>query len=91
MQFTMSVKDIFNFQDGRKVFVGPITGNERMVRACKCGVYINGEKIFSIDVEGEMLPGNKKTNLGLRAISTTDNIDVSLMPFKTAKIELICE
>lgn len=83
----MIVKEIFFFQDGRTVFVGEVDTQQDLIKPCICDIYVEGYKYSTLYIEGEMIPNKKFINH--RAISTTDNINVNSLPFKTNQVEII--
>lgn len=86
MQFEMLIEEIFNFQDGRTVFIGSIAGDEKFIKECDCEILIDGQFFSKIHIEGEMLPCNSKSKL--RSISTVNKIDVSKLPYKSKSVKL---
>ena len=89
MEFEMLIKEIFNFQDGRTVFVGDISGENKFIKSCNCELIINDQLFSKIHVEGEMLPSGNKS--GLRSLSTTDKINISEVPYKRVTVILRCK
>ena len=85
--FKMIVKEIFSFQEGRTVFVGEVDIKQSLIKPCVCDIYVEGHKRYTIHIEGEMLPNKKYINH--RAISTTDDININNLPFKTNQIEIV--
>jgi hypothetical protein len=88
MHTEMLVKEIFNFQDGRTVFVGDISGDDKFIRECDCEIFIDDILFSTVHIEGEMLPCN--TNSKLRSISTTSKIDTSKLPYKYKSVKIRC-
>lgn len=88
MKFEMLIKEIFNFHDGRTVFVGDIFGNNEFIKECDCEILIDGQFFGKIHIEGEMLPCNSKSEL--RSVSTSSKIDVFKLPYKNKPIMLRC-
>jgi hypothetical protein len=74
-QFVMTVSDVFHFEDGRTIFVGPVESQEGNIRPCECEVIVNGEIKGTLKIDGEEIPKGKKT--ADRAISTSQRIDLA--------------
>lgn len=53
--FRMHIKDIFHFRDGRTVLAGPVEGEIRLLQPGRCEVWVNGTRLASIQIEGEMI------------------------------------
>lgn len=51
MHFEMSIKEIFNFQDRRTVFVGDISGDDKFIKECHCEILIDGQFFGKIYIE----------------------------------------
>jgi hypothetical protein len=78
--FRMRIRDAFSFQDGRTVLVGPVEGAEGYIPATMCEIWVNGQKLATVRIEGEMIPCGSDN--GQRAVSTHDATGLSR--------ELIC-
>jgi hypothetical protein len=88
MRFSMIVKDIFNFQDGRIVFVGEIPGEINFIKTCACELFV-GDNFFSIvHIEGEMIAEGRRRNL--RSLSTLDKINITNLPYRNQNVWLKC-
>jgi hypothetical protein len=74
--FAMKIADVFHFADGRTVFVGPIDGDVKFIRPCKCELLIDGVPTSIIQIEGEMMPDRSPTT-GYRSVSTRDAVSLS--------------
>lgn len=88
MKFSMLVKEIFNFQDGRMVFVGGISDGPLFIKSCECEIYLNNKYFSKVNIEGEMIAKGNKTNL--RSLSSTDKLDTSKIPYHEIEVRLIC-
>lgn len=88
MQFEMLVEDVFNFDDGRTVFVGFISGQSMLIRKCDCDLVADGALLRQVHIEGEMIACRKMSRL--RSLSTTETIDKTKIPYKSAKVLLRC-
>lgn len=90
-RFTMRVRDVFDFGDGRTVFTGEAADEPGNISESDCHLVIDGVKVTEFRIEGEMLPLRKKTP-HLRAISTTAVLDVdhirSFLAKGTATVEI---
>ena len=74
----MTIRDIFPFEGGRKVFTGEVRSGPAYIRAGACELLIRGEVAARFTIEGEMLPLRKQAG-ALRALSTTANLDPELL------------
>jgi len=63
MAFSMIVKQVFNFVDGRTVLAGFVEGNAESIRPGHYGLYQGKKLVREVEVEGEMLP---RTIQGIR-------------------------
>jgi hypothetical protein len=73
-RFEMRVTDRFNFQNGRTVFVGKVTGHPAPIREIVCNLKISGNTIATVTLEGEMMPEVRGERGDLRSVSTVDAI-----------------
>jgi hypothetical protein len=71
--FAMKIAEVFHFADGRSVLVGPIDGDVKFIRPCKCELLIDGVPTAIIQIEGEMMP-DRSSAKGYRSVSTRDAI-----------------
>lgn len=69
----MRIEDVFEFADGRTVFIGTPQGAAAFIEACDCELWIGGVKVATMRIEPEMLPLRRRRD-GLRAVSTTTSI-----------------
>ena len=83
-RFSMQVRDVFVFGDGRTVFAGEIADSYGLISESDCGLMVDGAKMADFRIEGEMLP-LRKTKPHLRAISTTAALDIDLIRSFLAK------
>lgn len=74
--FTLIVKDIYTFRDGRTIFVGEIPEAPQFIGSCNCDLIAEDRRILTLTIEGEMLPNNRPDPQE-RVVSTTDPIDVA--------------
>jgi hypothetical protein len=72
----MRIADVFHFADGRTVFVGPIDGDVKFIRPCKCELLIDGVPTSIIQIEGEMMPDRSPAK-DYRSVSTRDAVSLS--------------
>ena len=70
--FEMKIIELFRFADGRTVLVGPIQGNVKLIRPCRCELLIDGVPRSVIQIEGEMIP-DRTSPEGYRSVSTRDD------------------
>ena len=70
--FTMEVKDIFSFKNGRTVIVGNVENGPSYLPPGEVEVLADGERIALLRIEGEMLSGAGEIprGAGYRAVST---------------------
>ena len=64
MAFSMTVKQVFNFADGRTVLAGFVEGDVSVIRPGRYGLYEGMKLVREGEVEGEMMP---RTAQGVRA------------------------
>jgi hypothetical protein len=88
MSFTMVVKEIFNFQDGRVVFVGDVYDGPGYIKNCNCDLYVGNKFLRKINIEGEMIASGKQSSL--RSLSSTEKIDTSSIPFRDVEVRIVC-
>lgn len=89
MKFTIIIKEIFNFQDGRIIFVGDIYNGPNYINKCTCDIFIEVKLFSHVLIEGEMIAKGNTTNL--RSLSSLDKIDKSKIPYRDVEVKLICE
>ncbi len=70
--FQMRVKEIFQFKDGRTLFVGPIEGGPDFIPPQRCLLEIGPDLASILDMEGEVISNRSMgpTGTTLRALST---------------------
>ena len=61
MAFSLIIKQVFNFSDGRTVLAGPVEGDASLIRPGRYGLYRGDELVREVEVEGEMLPKTSPT------------------------------
>jgi hypothetical protein len=83
MPFEMQIVEAFRFRDGRTVLVGPVTGDETLIKAGCCTLFAGSTQHAILSLEGEMLPDGLRVRRGLRAVSTRE-------PLKLDREELAC-
>lgn len=88
MKFSMLVKEIFNFQDGRIVFVGVVSDGPSFIKSCECEIYLDNKYFSKVIIEGEMIAKGNQSKL--RSLSSTDKIDISKIPYRDVEVRLIC-
>ena len=88
MKFTMLIKEIFNFQDGRIVFVGKTDSDVKLIKTCICSIFIDKNLFSIINIEGEMISNGN--NSGLRLVSTFDRVDIKKIPYHVVNVWMKC-
>jgi hypothetical protein len=83
----LSVVEVFHFEDGRTVFVGPFHEGADYIPACRAKLLVNGRVVATLSLEGEMMPNGRHPQ-GYRSVSTTDAIDSSVGQQNGADIRL---
>ena len=69
MSFSMVVKQVFNFSDGRTVLAGPVEGEVPMIGPGRYGLFRGNMLVREVEIEGEMIPKADGTVRADRAIS----------------------
>ena len=75
MSPSMTVKDIFQFKDGRTVLSVVLHTNTKLISAGEYDVVKNGRSIQKVHVENEMLSHRPRGD-GLRSVSTSERINL---------------
>jgi len=88
MNFEMSIADVFALEGARTVFTGEVRGGQKVTSACDCELVIAGVPVARFKIEGEMIPLRKEGDL--RAVSTTEEIDVALVQRAKGQCQLRC-
>lgn len=83
VMFKMKIGEVFRFQDGRTVLVGPVEGTLARLPACTCELLVNGAKRQEIRIEGEMMPGSPHDQ-GYRSVSSKDAVQLESEEVATA-------
>lgn len=88
-RFEMDVVDVFNFEDGRTVFVGTVAVGPAYISACDCELTIAGDVVARFRIEGEMIPLKRAPN-HLRSVSTNEEVDLRLVQVsKVCKLQSV--
>jgi hypothetical protein len=82
--FEMKIIELFHFADGRTVLVGPIEGNVKFIRPCKCELLVDGVPRSVIQIEGEMIT-DRGLPEGYRSISTRDAVSLDRQLLSTSE------
>ncbi len=70
--FRMRISEVFHFNNGKTVLVGPIEKGPELIPAQPCEILVDGNRRQLIRIEGEMLPSNASQEK--RSVSTTDSV-----------------
>jgi hypothetical protein len=73
MPWEMDVRDMFQFPDGRTVFVGLISSASPFIEAAACEVIVDGEKVGQVEVNEELPERRGRSLLADRALGTQDD------------------
>jgi hypothetical protein len=73
--FSMRVVDVFRFADGRSVFIGPVEGDVKFIRPCKCELLVDSVLSSFIQIEGEMMTDPASPE-GYRSVYTRDIVSL---------------
>lgn len=84
--WVMEIEQVFQFSEGRTVFVGSIKGNVAFIRSCECVLVCKGQKT-KLRIEGEMIP-ERSLRKGLRAVSSAEQLSIDRVT--TAGCRLVC-
>ncbi len=74
MAFSMAVKQVFNFADGRTVLAGLVEGDAPVIRPGRYGLYQGKMLVREVEVEGEMMPRTTHGVREERAVSIVERI-----------------
>ena len=77
MAFSLVIKQVFNFADGRTVLAGPVEGDAPLIRPGRYGLYRGDELVREVEVEGEMLPKTSHTARTDRAVSIAGQLGLA--------------
>jgi hypothetical protein len=77
MAWEMRVRDVFQFSEGRSVFVGPIESAPSHITAAACDVIVDGEPTRQVEVSEELPERRKRSAAGDRALSTRTDAGVT--------------
>jgi hypothetical protein len=89
MAFEMQIVEAFHFQDGRTVLVGPVGGNETLIRAGRCELLMEDERRAIVSIEGEMLPSGPSTRRDHRAVSTQEHLELDSEELRRGRYRLV--
>lgn len=76
MAFSMTVKQVFNFADGRTVLAGLVEGDAPVIRPGRYGLYQGKKLVREVEVEGEMMPRTARGAHEERAVSIAERMDL---------------
>lgn len=83
----LKVLDVFRFQDGRTVFVGPVQSETKYISRSQADLVVDGHVVAIVELEGEMIP-NGRHPLGYRSVSTIDAVDFQSISPTEAEVSL---
>ena len=72
--FSMVVKQVFNFADGRTVLAGPVEDGGGRIPPGRYGLYQGARLLREVEVEGEMIPKASSPLRAERAVSIVKEI-----------------
>ncbi len=85
--FELKMVDLFRFADGRTVLVGPVEGDVKFIRSCKCELLVDGVPKSIIHIEGEMMP-DRASPEGYRSVWTRDAVSLDRKLLSTSECRL---
>ena len=74
MVFSMAVKQVFNFTEGRTVLTGLVEGNVPFIQPGRYALYQGGRLLREVEVEGEMMPKVTRGVRAERAVSIAEQV-----------------
>ena len=74
MTFSLVIKQVFNFADGRTVLAGAVEGEMPLIRPGRYGLFRVNKLVREVEVEGEMIPMTGITSRDERAISIAEKV-----------------
>ena len=74
MTFSMTIKQVFNFADGRTVLAGLVEGDVGIIRPGRYGLYQGARLVREVEVEGEMMPRTTQGVREERAVSIAETV-----------------
>ena len=74
MAFNMTIKEVFNFSDGRTILAGLVEGDVASIRPGRYGLYKGKKLVREVEVEGEMMPRTTRGAREERAVSVAERI-----------------
>lgn len=77
MTFSMVVKQVFSFSDGRTVLAGLVEGEVPLIRPGRYGFFRGSELVREVEVEGEMIPKTGSTAATERAIAIAEGLGLA--------------
>jgi len=72
--FSVVIKQVFNFADGRTVLTGLVEGNGARIQPGRYGLYQGKLLMHEVEVEGEMVPKTNGSRRAERAVSIARRI-----------------
>ena len=73
MAFSMIVKQVFNFADGRTILTGPVEGDVASIQPGRYGLFQDKILVREVEVEGEMMPRTTQRSPRARCIHSRAN------------------
>jgi hypothetical protein len=86
-ELIMDVNEIFQFADGRTVFVGMIHNHPDLIPACNAMLKIGENLVQRIKIDGEFMI-EKRTHFEKRAVATLDSLDVPIELLRSGHAQL---
>lgn len=88
--FEFTVKDIFNFQDGRTLFSGELKEHADNLAPCKGEIQIDNTLFKVIDIEATWVTGEKGIENPLfKILSTTETIPKKDLLYEEGRVRII--
>ena len=75
-KFELQVKDVFHFQDGQTVLIGPVRVGPNYFKSQACELLVDGVRRQLLRIEGEMVAGPQQEQ-GYRSVSTKDMVKLA--------------
>ena len=77
MTFSLVVRQVFNFANGRTVLAGAVEGGVPLIRPGRYGLYRDDQLVREVEVEGEMIPKTGSTSREERAVSIAQGVGLA--------------
>jgi hypothetical protein len=75
-KFELQVKDVFHFQDGQKVLIGPVQLGPNYIKSQACELLVDGVRRQLLRIEGEMV-ARPQQEQGYRSVSTKETVKLA--------------